>query len=93
MEGVPKGLSPMAIIWQTHLNVESCEAGEHALEVPRFPCRDDHRACSKPELHRNPATCARAPWFNSERLHSELGDGTPNEIEARYRQQPQPTAA
>jgi hypothetical protein len=59
MEGVPKGLSPVAIIWQTHLNVESCEAGGHALEVPRFPCRDDHRACSKPELHRNPATCAR----------------------------------
>ena len=34
----PEGLSPVAIVWQTHLSVESYEAGGRALEVPRFPC-------------------------------------------------------
>jgi transposase InsO family protein len=32
------------------------------------------------------ATCAWVPWFNDERLHSELGDCTPAEVEAEYRQ-------
>ena len=40
-----------------------------------------------------PATCAWVAWFNTERLHSELGDRTPAEIEDRYRKDPQPTAA
>jgi hypothetical protein len=39
------------------------------------------------------ATCAWGSWFNTERLHSELGDQTPTEIEDRYRQESQPTAA
>jgi len=39
------------------------------------------------------ATCAWVSWFNTERLHSELGDQTPAEIEDRYRQESQPTAA
>ncbi len=30
------------------------------------------------------ATCAWVPWFNEERLHSELGDRTPAEVEADY---------
>jgi putative transposase len=40
-----------------------------------------------------PATCAWVAWFNTERLHSELGDRTPAEIEDRYREDSQPTAA
>ena len=39
------------------------------------------------------ATCAWTAWFNTERLHSELGDRTPAEIEDSYREDPQPTAA
>jgi putative transposase len=31
-----------------------------------------------------PATCAWVSWFNTERLHSELTDCTPNEVEAAY---------
>jgi len=30
------------------------------------------------------ATCAWVSWFNEERLHSELGDRTPLEVEAEY---------
>jgi hypothetical protein len=30
------------------------------------------------------ATCRWVSWFNEERLHSELGDATPAEIEADY---------
>jgi len=32
------------------------------------------------------ATCAWVSWFNEERLHSELGDRTPAEVETDYRQ-------
>ena len=39
------------------------------------------------------ATCAWVSWFNEERLHSELSDRTPAEVEAEYRDQSQPTAA
>ena len=39
------------------------------------------------------ATCAWVSWFNEERLHSELGDRTPAEAEADYRQSSQPDAA
>ena len=40
------------------------------------------------------ATCAWVCWFNDERLHGELDDLTPTEVEdAYYRHQPQPTAA
>jgi putative transposase len=31
------------------------------------------------------ATCAWVSWFNSERLHSELGDRTPDEVETAWR--------
>ncbi len=31
------------------------------------------------------ATCAWVSWFNEERLHSELGDRTPLEVEGEYR--------
>jgi hypothetical protein len=34
----------VAIVWQTHLSVESYEASGRALEVPRFPCP----TCGKP---------------------------------------------
>lgn len=30
------------------------------------------------------ATCAWVSWFNEERLHGELGDRTPSEVEAEY---------
>ena len=30
------------------------------------------------------ATCAWVSWFNSERLHSELSDRTPAEVEADH---------
>ena len=30
------------------------------------------------------ATCAWVSWFNEERLHGELGDRTPLEVEADY---------
>ena len=30
------------------------------------------------------ATCGWVSWFNTERLHSELGDATPAEVEAAY---------
>ena len=30
------------------------------------------------------ATCTWASWFSEERLHSELGDRTPLELEAEY---------
>jgi putative transposase len=39
------------------------------------------------------ATCAWASWFNEERLHSELDDQTPAEVEADYRHKSQPDAA
>jgi transposase InsO family protein len=39
------------------------------------------------------ATCAWVSWFNEERLHSELGDRTPFEIEEEYRRLAQASAA
>lgn len=39
------------------------------------------------------AVCEWVSWFNTERLHSELGDKTPTEIEADYRHPSQPEAA
>ena len=39
------------------------------------------------------ATCGWVPWFNDERLHSELGDRTPAEVEAEYRHQSQADVA
>ncbi len=39
------------------------------------------------------ATCGWVAWFNDERLHGELGDLTPAEVEAEYRQRSQPNAA
>ena len=39
------------------------------------------------------ATCAWVSWFNEERLHSELDDQTPAEVEADYRHKSQPNAA
>jgi len=39
------------------------------------------------------ATCGWVGWFNDERLHGELGDRTPAEVEAEYRHRSQPTAA
>jgi putative transposase len=39
------------------------------------------------------AICAWVSWFNEERLHSELGDHTPAEFEADYRQKSQTDAA
>jgi len=39
------------------------------------------------------ATCAWVSWFNEQRLHSELGDQTPAEIEADYRLQSQANVA
>jgi putative transposase len=39
------------------------------------------------------ATCAWVSWFNEERLHSELGDRTPTEVEAEYGDGLQVTAA
>ncbi|MEO6126142.1 MAG: IS3 family transposase, partial [Ilumatobacteraceae bacterium] len=39
------------------------------------------------------AVCGWVSWFNTERLHSELGDRTPDEIEAAHRHRPQPEAA
>jgi len=39
------------------------------------------------------ATCAWVSWFNEERLHSELGDRTPVEVEEEYRRFTQPHAA
>ena len=38
------------------------------------------------------ATCAWVSWFNDERLHSELNDRTPTEVEADYGHQSQPDA-
>jgi putative transposase len=39
------------------------------------------------------ATCAWVSWFNEERLHGELKDRTPEEVEADYRDNPQVIAA
>lgn len=39
------------------------------------------------------ATCKWVSWFNEERIHAELDDATPAEIEADYRETSQPTAA
>jgi transposase InsO family protein len=39
------------------------------------------------------ATCAWISWFNEERIHGELGDLTPSEVEAHYTEQSQATAA
>ena len=39
------------------------------------------------------ATCAWVSWFNEERLHSELGDRTPCEIEEDYSLEHQTRAA
>ena len=39
------------------------------------------------------ATCAWVSWFNEERLHGELKDRTPEEVEADYRDKPQVIAA
>jgi putative transposase len=38
-------------------------------------------------------TCKWVPWFNEERLHGELSDLTPAEVEARYRLDSQAVAA
>jgi putative transposase len=39
------------------------------------------------------ATCGWVSWFNDERLHSELDDHTPVEVEADYRHRSQPVVA
>jgi transposase InsO family protein len=39
------------------------------------------------------ATCGWVGWFNDERLHGELDDRTPAEVETDYRHRSQPTAA
>jgi putative transposase len=39
------------------------------------------------------ATCAWVSWFNDERLHGELGDRTPSEVEAEYCDSDQAKAA
>ena len=39
------------------------------------------------------ATCAWVSWFNEERLHGELDDRTPAEVEAEYRLRSQPAVA
>jgi putative transposase len=39
------------------------------------------------------ATCGWVSWFNEERLHGELGDRTPAEVEADYLQRSQTDAA
>ena len=39
------------------------------------------------------ATCGWVSWFNDERLHGELGDRTPAEVEDEYRRRRQPEAA
>ena len=39
------------------------------------------------------ATSAWVSWFNETRLHSELNDRTPAEVEADYRHKSQPDAA
>lgn len=39
------------------------------------------------------ATCGWVAWFNNERLHSQLDDRTPAEVEADYRHHSQPEAA
>ena len=39
------------------------------------------------------AICARVSWFNEERIHSELGDRIPCEIEEDYARELQATAA
>jgi transposase InsO family protein len=39
------------------------------------------------------AVCGWVSWFNTERLHSELSDKTPTEIEDDYRHPSQPEAA
>ena len=39
------------------------------------------------------AVCEWVSWFNTERLHTELGDKTPEELEDDYRHPSQPQAA
>jgi putative transposase len=39
------------------------------------------------------ATCAWISWFNEERIHGELNDLTPAQVEADYRDRSQPSAA
>jgi putative transposase len=39
------------------------------------------------------ATCAWISWFNDERIHGELDDLTPAQVEADYRDRTQPSAA
>ncbi len=39
------------------------------------------------------ATCGWASWFNEERIHGELDDLTPAEVEEHYRQRSQADAA
>ncbi|MQA17816.1 MAG: DDE-type integrase/transposase/recombinase, partial [Pseudonocardiaceae bacterium] len=39
------------------------------------------------------ATCGWVSWFNDERIHGELDDLTPAEVEDAYRHQSQPNAA
>jgi putative transposase len=39
------------------------------------------------------AACGWVSWFNEERIHGELDDLTPAEVEANYRHRSQPTAA
>ncbi len=38
-------------------------------------------------------TAKWVPWFNDERIHGELGDRTPADVEADYSSQPQSHAA
>ncbi len=39
------------------------------------------------------ATCAWVSWFNEERIHGELDDQTPSEVEEHYRVESQAAAA
>ena len=39
------------------------------------------------------ATCGWVGWFNDDRIHGELDDLTPADVEAAYHDSSQPTAA
>ena len=62
-------------------------------------CRADKRHRLHDRGHGNElddleiATCAWVSWFNDERLHGELNDQTPSEVEGDYAEQSRAHAA
>jgi putative transposase len=69
--------------------------GLFKTELHRNPAAlaDNGVPLARPRRPRDRAPCGWVSWFNEERIHGELDDLTPAEVEADYRHRSQPEAA